>query len=176
MKKKVFALFAAVLLIAALTAVFVACDGNKDNGNGVDLTEYYAILERLDAAGYSVTGGEGTSGADMVATGQFAGFSEVNVNWSIYGYKMTGTGAASIDMACIVCFASEEDAAKYEKVMVDMINKQLASQGVDISFDSLAELMEYYNEMGISVSMTYEMRGNYFVYAMGSGASDAFGE
>ena len=140
---------------------------------GVEIGE---IVSRLDAAGYSVTAGEGTTGASMVATGQFAAFADVNVSWSIYGTRMSG-GATSIpDMICIVGFASIEDAEKYETAMVELVNSQLEAQGMDISFESLADYMAYFGEVGISLPMVYEMRGDCFVYATGSGADDAFGE
>ncbi len=178
MRKRVSILVVAVLVLAAVAGCLAACD--KENGGngagGADMTKYNEIVSRLDAAGYSVTAGEGTTGASMVATGQFAAFADVNVIWSIYGMKMLG-GATSIpDMVCIVGFASIEDAEKYETAMVELVNSQLEAQGMDIRFESLADYMAYFGETGINLPMVYEMRGDCFVYATGSGAEDAFGE
>ena len=87
------------------------------------------------------------------------------------------SGATSIpDMVCIVGFASTEDAVKYETAMIEFVNSQLEAQGMDIRFESLADYMAYFDEMGINIPVVYEMRGKCFVYATGSGAADAFGE
>ena len=57
MRKRIFIVMAAVVLVAVLAGCLAACD----KGGGVDLTEYNAIVDRLNAAGYSVTAGEGTT-------------------------------------------------------------------------------------------------------------------
>ena len=177
MRKRMSILVVAVLVLAAVAGCLAACD-KESGGNGAggaDMTKYNEIVSRLDAAGYSVTAGEGTTGASMVATGQFVAFAYVNVSWSIYGMRMSG-GATSIpDQVCIVGLASIEDAEKYETAMVELVNSQLEAQGMDISFESLADFMAYVGEIGINF-VVYEMRGDCFVYAMGSGADDAFGE
>lgn len=176
MKRKILITVALMLVIAAVGICFVACDDKTNKENGVDLTQYNEIIERLDSAGYSVTADTDASGADMVATGQFAEFADMDVSWSIYGYKKAEGATAIPDMICIVCFASEEDAMTYEQVMVDMVNEQFAAQGTDIRFDSLDAYLAYFRENDIPLPVVYEMRGNCFVYSTGTGAADAFGE
>ena len=166
MKKKFVVIIAAVLLVAALTGCLVACD----EGGKVDLTECNAIVDRLNEAGYSVTSTTGSGAFTTTGSGTFASFDGISVEWSIYGYK---TSASGRDMVTIAKFSSDADLEKYQTLLLDIMNDMLATPGLE--FSSWEELDRFYKEE-MGVPLGFEFRDNMYIYAVGSGASDAFGE
>ena len=168
MKKKFVVIIAAVLLVAALTGCLVACD----EGGKVDLTECNAIVDRLNEAGYSVTSTTGSGAFTTTGSGTFASFDGISVEWSIYGYK---TSASGRDMVTIAKFSSDADLEKYQTAFLDIMNDTLAASGLTQEFSSWEELDRFYKEE-MGVPLGFEFRDSMFIYAVGSGASDAFGE
>ena len=139
MRKRVFIVMAAVLLVAVLAGCLAACD----KGGGVDLTEYNAIVDRLNAAGYSVTASAGTDAAmSSTGTGIFADFDGMSADWSISAFKTSDT----MDMVMIVKFTTQEDVSKYKAAIVKMYNSMAGAGGV--TFDTYEELEAYCKENG----------------------------
>ncbi len=136
---------------------------------GVDLTEYNAIVDRLNAAGYSVTASAGIDAAmSSTGTGIFADFDGMSADWSIYAFKTSDT----MDMVMIVKFTTQEDVSKYKAAIVKMYNSMAGAGGV--TFDTYEELEAYCKENDVPPGL--EFRDTMLVSAYGSGAADAFGE
>ena len=165
MRKRIFIVMAAVLLVAVLAGCLAACD----KGGGVDLTEYNAIVDRLNAAGYSVTASAGIDAAmSSTGTGIFADFDGMSADWSISAFKTNDT----MDMVMIVKFTTQEDVSKYKAAIVKMYNSMAGAGGV--TFDTYEELEAYCKENDAPLGL--EFRDTMLVSAYGSGAADAFGE
>lgn len=170
MRKRIFIVMAAVLLIAVLAGCLAACD----KGGGVDFTEYNAIVDRLNAAGYSVTASAGIDAAmSSTGTGIFADFDGMSADWSISAFKTSDT-MDTMDMVMIVKFTTQEDVSKYKAAIVKMYNSMAGTMTGGVTFDTYEELEAYCKENGTPLGL--EFRDTMLVSAYGSGAADAFGE
>ena len=99
----------------------------------MDLTEYNAIVDRLNAAGYSVT----------ASAGIFADFDGMSADWSISAFKTSDT-MDTMDMVMIVKFATQEDVSKYKAAIVKFYNSMYGAIGV--TFDTFEEMEAYCKE------------------------------
>ena len=136
----------------------------------MDLTEYNAIVDRLNAAGYSVTASAGIDAAmSSTGTGIFADFDGMSADWSICAFKTSDT----MDMVMIVKFATQEDVSKYKAAIVKMYNSMAGAGGVTF----LTHTRNWRHIARKTVPpLGLEFRDTMLVSAYGSGAADAFGE